>query len=132
MKRVLLLVLLIVSLVELDWERSRIYLLSAIVSMLLVVRSELVRRRKFYGACSMGALTTGEPVTPVTGMACSGHARNHFARVDACGTGSKARYRWGEEECGGGAGVGQHANLVVEPAPKDAEVSVPPEPVHLA
>jgi hypothetical protein len=45
MKRVLLLVLLIVSLVELDWERNRIYLLSSLASIALVVWSELVRRR---------------------------------------------------------------------------------------
>lgn len=36
MRRVLLLVCLIVSLVELDWERQRIYLLSSAASLLLV------------------------------------------------------------------------------------------------
>lgn len=35
MRRVLLLVCLIVSVVELDWERDRIYLLSSIASLLL-------------------------------------------------------------------------------------------------
>jgi hypothetical protein len=56
MKRVLLLVLLIVSLVELDWERNRIYLLSSLASIALVVWSELVRRltaeRKLAGGIS--------------------------------------------------------------------------------
>jgi hypothetical protein len=46
MKRVLLLVWLIVSLVELDWERYRIYLLSSIASLLFVLGSELKRRRR--------------------------------------------------------------------------------------
>ena len=46
LKRVLLLVCLIVSLVELDWERDRIYLLSSIASLLLVFYSELMRRRQ--------------------------------------------------------------------------------------
>ena len=46
MKRVLLLVWLIVSLVELDWERYRIYLLSSIVSLLFVLSSELTWRRR--------------------------------------------------------------------------------------
>jgi len=41
MKRVLLLVWLIVSLVELDWERYRICLLSSIASLLFVLGSEL-------------------------------------------------------------------------------------------
>jgi hypothetical protein len=41
LKRVLLLVCLIVSLVELDWERYRIYLLSSIASLLFVLGSEL-------------------------------------------------------------------------------------------
>ena len=44
LKRVLLLACLIVSLVQLDWERERIYLLSAIASLLLVFYSELMRR----------------------------------------------------------------------------------------
>jgi hypothetical protein len=35
-----------VSLVELDWERERIYLLSSIASLLLVFHGELMRRRK--------------------------------------------------------------------------------------
>lgn len=46
LKRVLLLVCLIVSLVQLDWERDRLYLLSSIASMLLILYGELTRRRK--------------------------------------------------------------------------------------
>src|SRR5579863_5692798 len=46
MRRILLLVCLIVSVVELDWERQRIYLLSSAASLLLVFYGELVRRRK--------------------------------------------------------------------------------------
>lgn len=48
MKRVLLLVCLIVSLVQLDWERGRVYLLSSISFLLLIGWSELVRRRKVH------------------------------------------------------------------------------------
>ena len=46
MRRVLLLVCLIVSVVELDWERERIYLLSSVASLLLVLYGELMRRPK--------------------------------------------------------------------------------------
>jgi hypothetical protein len=46
MKRVLLLVWLIVSLVELDWERYPICLWSSIVSLLFVLSSELARFRR--------------------------------------------------------------------------------------
>ena len=46
MKRVLLLVCLIVSLVQLDWERDRIYLLSSFAALLLMLWTELSRRRK--------------------------------------------------------------------------------------
>jgi hypothetical protein len=46
MRRVLLLVCLIVSVVELDWERQRIYLLSSAASLLLVLYGELMPRRK--------------------------------------------------------------------------------------
>jgi hypothetical protein len=46
MRRVLLLVCLIVSVVELDWERQRIYLLSSAASLLLVLYVELMPRRK--------------------------------------------------------------------------------------
>jgi hypothetical protein len=45
MKRILLLVCLIVSLTELDWERDRIYLMSSIASLLLVLGSERKRLR---------------------------------------------------------------------------------------
>lgn len=46
MRRVVLLVCLIVSLVQLNWERDRIYLLSSIASLLLVLYGELKRRHK--------------------------------------------------------------------------------------
>ena len=46
MKRVSLLVFLIVSLVQFDWERDRIYLLSSLAALLLVLWMELSRRRK--------------------------------------------------------------------------------------
>jgi hypothetical protein len=44
--RVMMLVCLIVSVVELDWERDRIYLVSSLASLVLVVWSERLRRRK--------------------------------------------------------------------------------------
>jgi len=46
MKRVLLLVILMVSLVQLDWEGDRIYLLSSFTALLLVVWMELSRHRR--------------------------------------------------------------------------------------
>jgi hypothetical protein len=46
MKRVPLLVFLIVSLVQLDWERDRIYLLSSFAALLLMLWMERSRRRK--------------------------------------------------------------------------------------
>jgi hypothetical protein len=81
MKRVLLLVLLIVSLVELDWERDRIYLLSSLASLVLVVWSELVRRRTTKETITRGALTTAEGVSPVACVAYtqrSPHQADHF------------------------------------------------------
>jgi hypothetical protein len=82
MKRVLLLVLLIVSLVELDWERDRIYLLSSLASLVLVVWSELVRRRRTAEKAITGeALTTAEGVSPVACVAYTQHASHqadHF------------------------------------------------------
>ena len=50
MKRVMLFVFLIVSLVELDLERYRLYLLCSIASLLLVFGSELERHRKIQKA----------------------------------------------------------------------------------
>jgi hypothetical protein len=58
MKRVLLLVCLIVSLVELDWERYRIYLLSSIASLLFVLGSELTQRRRVQQVATERAFTT--------------------------------------------------------------------------
>lgn len=62
MKRVLLLVCLIVSLVELDWEHDRIYLFSSIASLLFVLGSELTRRR-IQRVASERAMNTGEGVS---------------------------------------------------------------------
>lgn len=63
MRRVLLLVCLIVSTVELDWERQRIYLLSAVGSLLLVLYGELVRRRRLQGVATATGVTAGEAVS---------------------------------------------------------------------
>jgi hypothetical protein len=60
MKRILLLVLFIISLVELDLEGNRIYWLSSIISLLVVVWSELTRGRKIQKATPAEALTAGE------------------------------------------------------------------------
>jgi len=76
MKRVMLLVLLIVSLVELDWERDRIYLLSSLASLLLVVCSERLHRRKVQKATTGGALTAEQVVSPETRLAYLPHPRN--------------------------------------------------------
>jgi len=46
MKRVLLLACFIVLLVQLDWERERIYFVSAIASLLLVFSSKTQRRHR--------------------------------------------------------------------------------------
>jgi hypothetical protein len=61
MKRVLLLVCLIVSVVELDWERYQIYLWSSIASLLFVLSSELMRRRRVRQVTAVRALA-GEGV----------------------------------------------------------------------
>jgi hypothetical protein len=62
MKRVLLLVCLIVSLVELDWERYRIYLLSSMASLSFVLGSELTRRRRVQQVATERPFKTGEGV----------------------------------------------------------------------
>lgn len=51
--RVIMLVCLIVSVVELDWERDRIYWLSSVASLLLVVWSERLRHRKLKAAVGL-------------------------------------------------------------------------------
>src|SRR5579859_1853227 len=84
MKRVLLLVLLIVSLVELDWERSRIYFLSSLAALVLVVWSEILRCRATKGF-AREASPPAEGVSPPAFMAYPQHARyqvDHFARVE--------------------------------------------------
>jgi hypothetical protein len=73
MRRVLLLVCLIVSVVELDWERDRIYLLSSIASLLLVLYSEQMRRRKVQREATQQAFKTTEGVSSVAYISDSLH-----------------------------------------------------------
>lgn len=74
MKRVLLLVCLIVSLVELDWERYRIYLLSSLACLVLVVWTEVVWRRTAEKTITPEVLTTAEGVSAVARVAYAHHA----------------------------------------------------------
>ena len=60
--RVMMLVCLIVSVVELDWERDRIYLLSSVASLFLVVWSERWRHRKL--KATVGVPTTQQAGSP--------------------------------------------------------------------
>lgn len=60
MRRVLLLVCLFVSVVELDWEREPIYWFSSTASLLLVLYGELMRRRKVQRVTSEGVSKTGQ------------------------------------------------------------------------
>ena len=62
MKRILLLVCLIVSLTELDLERERIFLISSLASLLLVLCTELVRRRKARRVAAERVFAQGEGV----------------------------------------------------------------------
>jgi hypothetical protein len=64
MRRVLLLVCLIVSMVELDWERARVYFLSSVASLLLVVWSELLRLRKAQKTTTAEELRAEQMVLP--------------------------------------------------------------------
>ena len=85
MKRVLLLVCLIVSVVELDWERYRLYLLSSIASFLLVIWYE-TRRHKAQKATLAEGPAKREDISPVTGVVYPQHSCNqadHFARVES-------------------------------------------------
>jgi hypothetical protein len=82
MKRVFLLVLLIVSLVQFDWERDRIYLASSIVSTLLVVWCERVRCHKFQEASAVEAFTTGESVSVVLANSGPSHDQAGVVGVD--------------------------------------------------
>lgn len=74
MKRVLLLVCLIVSLVELDWERYRIYLLSSIASLLFVVGGELTRCRRVQNLATEREVETGGGAPSEPYVACSPNA----------------------------------------------------------
>jgi len=79
MKRVLLLVCLIVSVVEFDWERYRIYLLFSIASLALVLHSELMGRRSVRG-------TSAEKECDTKSRASSGaHATDPPGLVDQAG-----------------------------------------------
>ena len=66
MRRVLLLVCLIVSMVELDWERDRVYFLSSLASLLLVVWTELLRLRKAQTATTTEELRAEQMILPET------------------------------------------------------------------
>lgn len=68
-KRVLLLVLLIVSLVELDWERDRIYLWSSLASALLMLWAELSSRRNVHRPVTANKLVPEQRVSPQTSVA---------------------------------------------------------------
>lgn len=59
MKRVLLLVCLIVSVVQLDWEREQIYVWSSGASLLLIFYGELMRRRNAQRTAKEGVLQRG-------------------------------------------------------------------------
>ena len=83
-KRVLLLVCLIVSLVELDWERYRIYLLSSLACLVLVLWTEVVRPRAAE-TITPEVLTTTEGISPVVCVAYTHHAphqADHFQKVE--------------------------------------------------
>jgi hypothetical protein len=71
MRRVLLLVCLIVSVVELDWERQRIYLLSSVGSLLLVLYGELMRCRTVQRVPTERAFKTAEGVSSEVNFAAS-------------------------------------------------------------
>jgi hypothetical protein len=85
MKRVLLLVWLIVSVVELDWERYRICLLSSIASLLFVLSRELSRRRRVQQVATERAIKTGEGVPSEADVAGSPHTdyqADYFEKVE--------------------------------------------------
>ena len=85
MKRVLLLVCLIVSLVELDWERDRIYLLSSITSLLFVLGSELTQRRRVQQVATERAFKAGEGVPSdayVAGSPNTDYQADYFEKVE--------------------------------------------------
>lgn len=65
-KRVLLFVLLIVSVVELDWERVRIYFFSSLASILLLLWTERSARRKLQKAPNRAVLPTKQRVSTET------------------------------------------------------------------
>lgn len=81
MKRVLLLTLLIVSLVELDWERDRIYLVSSLSFLVLVVWSERVRCRTSERTATVQELTTAEGVAAAVRVP---SARQPHGDADRC------------------------------------------------
>jgi len=85
MRRVLLLVCLIVSVVELDWERERIYLLSSVASLLLVLYGELMRRPKVQRLPTERAFKTAEGVPSEVYVAASPDNDNQ-AEVRSCRT----------------------------------------------
>jgi hypothetical protein len=92
MKRVLLLACLIVSLVELDWERYRIFLLSSIAFFLFVLGSELTQRRRVQQVTAEPAFKTDEGVPSEAYIAGSPNTAMEQGRV---ATGTNARLRAG-------------------------------------
>lgn len=82
-KRVLLLVLLIVSVVELDWERVPIYFYSSLASIFLILWTELFARRKIQNAANRAALRTKQRVSTETRLAHSTdqHVQPHFLEI---------------------------------------------------
>ena len=106
MKRVLLLVLLIVSLVELDWERDRIYLFFSVASLALVLWSERMRHYNAAKAVAAGALTAAEGASPQPGMEYSQSCRDQTDELQAVEPGAAgapeevAVHNNGELACG--------------------------------
>jgi hypothetical protein len=90
MKRVLLLACLIVSLVELDWERYRIFLLSSIASLLFVLGSELTGRRRVQQVATEPAFKTGEGIPSeayVAGSPNTDDQPDYFEKVEPTSAG---------------------------------------------
>lgn len=82
MKRVLLLVCLIVSLVELDWERYRIYLLFSIASLSLVLHAEWVRCHRVQRETEVKAFQTCANLSSDTLASGSLHLDNQTEDTD--------------------------------------------------
>jgi hypothetical protein len=82
MKRVLLLVCLFVSLVELDLERDRIFLMSLLASLLFVFWNELLHRRKAQQAGISGALSAEDAASSQACLPCLLHPDDKACQID--------------------------------------------------